>query len=84
MRNNLNGSPALGRTGIYIGGEDGGLHYVPYDYCLHRSDPRCSTDPGSDLGANLDRVFGVDVGGNIVAVARRRSRRLRRRSSTCG
>ncbi len=67
VRNNLNGSPALGRTGIYIGGEDGDLYYVPYDYCLHRSDPRCSTAPGPDLRTNLDRVFGVDVGGNIVS-----------------
>ena len=66
VRNNLNGSPALGRTGIYIGGEDGDLEYVPYDYCLHRSDPRCSTAPGSDLGPTLDRVFAVDVGGNII------------------
>lgn len=34
-RNDLNGSPALGTTGIYIGGEHGHLWYIPYDYCLH-------------------------------------------------
>ncbi len=67
VRNNLNGSPALGSTGVYIGGEDGDVQYVPYDYCLHRRDPRCATLPGPALAANLDRVFPVDVGGNIVA-----------------
>jgi outer membrane protein assembly factor BamB len=66
VRNNLNGSPALGRTGVYIGSEAGDVYYVPYDYCLHRRNPRCSTDPTSDLGASLDRIFGVDVGGNIL------------------
>ena len=30
-RNDLNGSPALGRRGVYIGGEHGRLVYVPYD-----------------------------------------------------
>ena len=66
VRNNLNGSPALGQTGVYIGGEDGYLYYVPYDYCLHRRDPRCSTSPGPELAANVNRVFPVDVGGNVV------------------
>ncbi len=33
-RNDLNGSPALGKTGVYIGGEHGRLVYVPYDYPL--------------------------------------------------
>ena len=43
-RNDLNGSPALGKTGIYIGGEHGQLWYVPYDYCLGATaDSRCST-----------------------------------------
>lgn len=73
VRNNLNGSPALGSTGVYIGGEDGDVQYVPYDYCLHRRDPRCATVPGPALAANLDRVFPVDVGGNIVASSAVRS-----------
>ncbi len=34
-RNDLNGSPALGKTGVYIGGEHGQVWYVPYDYPLH-------------------------------------------------
>jgi outer membrane protein assembly factor BamB len=32
-RNDLNGSPALGRRGIYIGGEHGRLVFVPYEWC---------------------------------------------------
>ena len=47
-------SPALGRTGVYIGGEDGYLHYVPYDYCLHRADSRCDTSPGQAFARRLD------------------------------
>jgi outer membrane protein assembly factor BamB len=65
-RNDLNASPALGRTGVYIAGEDGYVDYVPYDYCLHRRDPRCSTSPGEDLGANVDRVFPVSAGGTTL------------------
>ena len=48
-RNDLNGSPALGRRGVYIGGEHGRVWFVPYDYCLHKSDARCSRKPGSGL-----------------------------------
>ena len=42
-RNDLNGSPALGKRGVYIGGEHGRVWFVPYDYCLHNRDPRCDT-----------------------------------------
>ena len=45
-RNDLNASPALTKTGIVIGGEDGYVKYVPYDYCLHETTPRCDTNPG--------------------------------------
>ncbi|HEY2636369.1 MAG TPA: PQQ-binding-like beta-propeller repeat protein, partial [Solirubrobacteraceae bacterium] len=62
-RNDLNASPALGRTGVYIGGEHGFVWYVPYDYCLHRRDPRCSRAPGQPFGPSVDRVFGVTAGG---------------------
>jgi len=62
-RHELNSSPALGRTGVYIGSEDGHLWYVPYDYCLHRADVRCSTDPGSPYPANMSRVLPVSSGG---------------------
>lgn len=70
VRNNLNASPALGRHGIYIAGQDGYVYYVPYDYCLHRSDPRCSRRPPTYLRRDERRVFGVDVGGNVVATSR--------------
>jgi outer membrane protein assembly factor BamB len=63
-RNDLNASPALGRTGIVIAGEDGHVTYVPYDYCLHRSDRRCSTDPGGVFAPALTRVFPLTAGGN--------------------
>jgi hypothetical protein len=62
-RHQLNSSPALGRTGVYIGSEDGHLWYVPYDYCLHRLDPRCSSTPGEPYAARLSRVFPVTAGG---------------------
>ena len=65
-RNDLNGSPALGTRGVYIGGEHGELWYVPYDYCLHRRNPRCNTDPGETFGDDLTRVFYVTPGGNTL------------------
>jgi outer membrane protein assembly factor BamB len=63
-RNDLNASPALTRTGVVIGGEDGYLDYVPYDYCLHHADVRCDTDPGQAFAPNLTEVFPVTPGGN--------------------
>ena len=69
-RNDLNGSPALGSTGVYIAGEDGNVNYVPYDYCLHRRDPRCSTNPGQDLGSEIDRVVPVTAGGSTLDTRR--------------
>jgi outer membrane protein assembly factor BamB len=45
-RADLNSSPALGNDAIVIGGENGGVFSIPYDYCLRRSaaaDPRCVT-----------------------------------------
>jgi len=43
-RNDMNSSPALGFNAAVLGGEDGNIYSVPYDYCLHApglSDPRC-------------------------------------------
>jgi outer membrane protein assembly factor BamB len=64
-RNDLNGSPALGKTGVYIGGEHGLLVYVPYDYCLNdRKDSRCATTlPAAPDGARLRYVTS---GGNAL------------------
>lgn len=63
-RNDLNGSPALTTRGVVIGGEDGYVKYVPYDYCLHRRDPRCNTSPGGAFAANQTRLYPVTPGGN--------------------
>ena len=49
-RNDLNASPALGRRGVYIGGEHGRIVYVPYDWCLHHRDRRCGRSPGRAFG----------------------------------
>lgn len=45
QRNDLNASPALGHRGVVIAGEDGGVYFVPYDYCLRDglADERCHT-----------------------------------------
>jgi outer membrane protein assembly factor BamB len=51
-RNDLNSSPALGERGVYIGGENGGVFFVPYDYPLTaegKKDPRCSLGAGEKL-----------------------------------
>ena len=62
-RNDLNGSPALGKTGIYIGGEHGLLWYVPYEYCLNaRAEPRCST--AQALPSDFTGLYYVTPGGN--------------------
>jgi outer membrane protein assembly factor BamB len=66
-RNDLNGSPALGRRGVYIGGEHGRVWFVPYDYCLHRRDARCDRRPGQEFGKNLDRMFFITPGGSTEA-----------------
>jgi len=66
-RNDLNGSPALGRRGVYIGGEHGRVWFVPYDFCLHRRSSRCNRHPGQDFGKNVNRMFFVTPGGTTVA-----------------
>ena len=64
-RNDLNSSPALGRRGVYIGGEHGRIVFVPYDWCLraHR-DRRCNRSPGEAFGGNLTRMAYVTPGGS--------------------
>lgn len=63
-RNDLNASPALGKTGIYFAGEHGQVWYVPYEYCLYNTDVRCRTDPGSDLPDDMIGLYYVTPGGN--------------------
>jgi outer membrane protein assembly factor BamB len=64
-RNDLNGSVALGKTGIYVGGEHGQLWYLPYDYCIHVQDTRCSQD--STLPKDFTGLYYVSPGGNTSA-----------------
>jgi hypothetical protein len=68
-RNDLNGSPALGRRGVVIAGEHGRVWHVPYDYCRRAADARCSRDPGPPLGRNLTRVLPVSSGGSTLRSA---------------
>ncbi|MCA9774583.1 MAG: PQQ-like beta-propeller repeat protein, partial [Myxococcales bacterium] len=62
-RNDLNSSPALGLEYLYLGGEDGTILAMPYEYCERVADPRCSLDPGSDLGAQGVDLYYVTPGG---------------------
>ena len=62
-RNDLNGSPALGKRGVYIGGEHGRVWFVPYDYCRVDRDLRCSRSPGQEFSDDLNRVLTVTPGG---------------------
>jgi outer membrane protein assembly factor BamB len=51
-RNDLNASPALGKDGVYLAGENGGIFFVPWDYPLTaagRKDPRCGQGGKSEL-----------------------------------
>jgi outer membrane protein assembly factor BamB len=63
-RNDLNSSPALGRRGVYIGGEHGRIVFVPYDWCLHHRDARCSRSRGGAFGRTLTRMAYVTPGGS--------------------
>jgi len=57
VRNDLNSSPALGQSAVYIGGESGEMFSVPYDWCLRPEDvgdARCITSrPTPPDGASL-------------------------------
>ena len=66
-RNDLNGSVALGRTGLYLGSESGRVWYVPYDWCLHARDPRCRTDPAADPSREKASLVYVTPGGSVQA-----------------
>ncbi len=55
VRNDINASPALGRKGVYIAGESGGVFFVPYDYPLTekgKADPHAVALAGEDLPDN--------------------------------
>jgi len=63
-RNDLNGSPALGEKGVYIGGEHGQLWYVPYDYCLRANDARCAS--AQAFPDDICALYYVTPGGNTL------------------
>ncbi len=63
-RNDLNGSPALGTTGVYIGGEHGQVWYVPYDYCLRANDARCAS--AQAFPDDVCALYYVTPGGNTL------------------
>ncbi|MCG8673251.1 MAG: PQQ-binding-like beta-propeller repeat protein [Pseudomonadales bacterium] len=65
-RNDLNGSPALGKNGLYIAGEHGYIWHVPYDYPLHNpQDPRAITSlPARQDSANM---HFASAGGSTIA-----------------
>ncbi len=73
-RNDLNSSPALGKTGVFIAGENGGVFFVPYDYPLGpagKKDPRSTLGPGEALppeGAYM--IYTANFGGLLVAPPR--------------
>ena len=67
-RNDLNASPALGRTGVVIAGEHGDVVEVPYDWCRrHRRAARCDVRPGEPLPRDARRLVGVTPGGQLEA-----------------
>ena len=65
-RNDLNGSPALGKRGVYIGGEHGRVWFVPYDFCRKSDHKRCTTDPSPEFKPTVTRTFAVTPGGTTL------------------
>lgn len=66
-RNDLNGSPALGKSGVYIGGEHGQVWYVPYDYPLaHPEDARGCIEPAEELPPDITGLYYVSPGGRTL------------------
>jgi outer membrane protein assembly factor BamB len=68
-RNDLNASPALGETAIYIAGESGQVFSVPYDYCLGaegESDERCTLGPAEDLPDDGAFLLYTDAAGGSL------------------
>ncbi|MCP5070168.1 MAG: PQQ-binding-like beta-propeller repeat protein, partial [bacterium] len=70
QRNDLNSSPALGKSGVYIGGQDGGVFYVPYDYPMTdvgMRDPRSDLGPGEALPEDgVFLIYTAPFGGLLV------------------
>lgn len=69
-RDDLNGSPGLGPHGIHIGGENGSICFVPYDYCLSdagRADARCASDADEEVPDDGARLYFTSRFGGLRA-----------------
>lgn len=65
-RDDLNASPALGKTLVVLSGESGQVFGIPYDYCLRPglNDDRCTVGPGEPLpDEGVFIVFTTSFGG---------------------
>lgn len=72
QRSDLNASPALGPRGVVLAGENGGVYFVPYDYCLRpmgERDPRCTLGPDEDLPSDGAFLYFTDRFGGPRAMA---------------
>ncbi len=68
-RNDLNGSPALGKKGICIAGENGNIFFIPYDYPLTKEgkkDPKSIIDLDSPLPKDGAHFFCVTPFGKLL------------------
>ncbi|MFO0679867.1 MAG: PQQ-binding-like beta-propeller repeat protein [Polyangiaceae bacterium] len=71
-RNDLNGSPSLGRDAIVIAGESGEIFNVPYDYCLRAeaaNDTRCSVGTGEGMPDDGTYLYFTTPLGSILSEA---------------
>lgn len=69
-RNDMNSSPAIGHTGIYIAGESGGIFFIPFDYPLTeagKSDPHSITNENK-LADGVHLIF-TNPFGNFKFIA---------------
>ncbi|MBL8055756.1 MAG: PQQ-binding-like beta-propeller repeat protein [Anaerolineales bacterium] len=66
-RNDLNGSPALGWAGVYIGGEHGLDWNVPNDYPRHHATPRGLAGDRRDRPDGAAALVYVSPGGKVQA-----------------
>jgi outer membrane protein assembly factor BamB len=66
-RNDLNGSPVIALDGVYIGGEEGFINFIPFDYCENNSDSsRCSLQPEEDIPADGAFLYYYTSGGTSL------------------
>ncbi len=68
VRNDINGSPGLGKHGVYIAGENGGIFFVPYDYPLSeagQADPKSIQGPNEDLPNEGEFLFYTSAFGSL-------------------